>query len=1255
MKELMLYREGMGEEEPSAEPQPGPSTEPQPGPSTEPQPGPSSDPQPMDVEMVGAGQDDPVFVLIQRGFSSRLLTYRLQRPMGILVTIGEVLALLIASLTELLESALAKHLSIKVNMKLECQFANVHNNTCLRNFKTKMTPLTTTSDLNQFITTAFDKLIREKAECEQIGSGWTYLRVTDLEVGINKYAPLGEDGRAWIPIPESIENTHAIINVLNNDDRCFMYSVLGKLVQQNQNRPASYTPEIIARYDWSGLQFPVALKSIKTFEQNNNTSVNVYGIDHTYMGKKPNGLPKYQDTIFPLRICRQERDDHHDLLYVTTDGASHYACIKDLCRLVSPQITARHGRIFLCKRCFAHFDNRPSKLGLTGAQRLEEHKRYCSAKAPIRMDMPKKTEIKFVHPEFTRRERFTIYADFECALRPTAEMVEQVDQPHGGVATHIHIPYAFAYQIIDSYGLKEFEPRVYFGDDASKTFMEMLKTDVEKLWSYLYEARNLRPVLTPAETVQYNSATTCYLCGKIYSKEDPKVRDHNHAAPYEYRGAAHRSCNLRYREQRVVNCYFHNLSNYDAHFIVRELAVDSGDVDVLPNTEEKYISFSKRFLFDRAADPATTAGRGKRQQGFKVRFLDTYRFLTSSLASLASALPPAQLTETRKRFPDDHLFNLVRRKGVFPYNFVTSHAVLEDTTELPAQRDFKNDMTLEDLADADYEHARNVWEAFGCRNLKDYAEKYLRCDIALLTDVFERFRDKSIAEYELDPAHYYTLPSYAWDVMLRSCRVELHTIQDFDMYLFFEQGIRGGISQAITRYAKANHAMCRPEDRRPEEPTHHLLYVDANNLYGWAMSQCLPQSHFEWLSREEIDALDIASLDPEGAMGYVMEVDLRYPEHLHNLHSDLPYCCETKRPPGGKFEKLVTTLDDKKNYICHYRVLQQALENGLELVNVNRVISFRQSRWLESYILMNTELRKKAKTQFDQDFFKLMNNAVFGKTIENVRKRINCKLVCTPEMFRKYVAKSNFMDRTYFNNDVAIVHMSKVNIVLDKPLYVGMCVLDLSKWLMYDFLRKMKNRYGDRLKVDYMDTDSFVFDIQTEDVYRDMLEHLGDFDTSSYPRNHPCYSPVNAKVIGKFKDECSGLPLLEYLGLRSKLYFMDSLKCEERTEDNELQISTVKRAKGVARGVVKNTLTTNDYRECLFNKVLMRTVNTRFQSRNHIVFTVQVEKLSLSYNDDKRYILPDGINTLPWGHKDIPPQTPELPEANPQEEEDEEQ
>jgi hypothetical protein len=248
-------------------------------------------------------------------------------------------------------------------------------------------------------------------------------------------------------------------------------------------------------------------------------------------------------------------------------------------------------------------------------------------------------------------------------------------------------------------------------------------------------------------------------------------------------------------------------------------------------------------------------------------------------------------------------------------------------------------------------------------------------------------------------------------------------------------------------------------------------------------------------------------------------------------------------------------------------------------------------------------------------------------------------LATTPENYTKYVAKSNFIDRTWYRENLALMHMAKVRVVLDKPVYVGMTILDHSKWWMYGFHYKMVDRYGgaDRIKLLYQDTDSLVYEIRTNDVYRDMLANQNDFDTSNYPQDHMCYDTRNARVLGKFKDESDGRPIKEFIGLMPKLY---TIVFHGDDEDNEGP-PPIKRAKGVNRAVVAQQLTVDDYRRCLFNQTVRLTENHRFQSRNHIIYTVSVRKRSMAPFDDKRYVIPeDGVNTLPWGHYKIPQTAP---------------
>ena len=255
----------------------------------------------------------------------------------------------------------------------------------------------------------------------------------------------------------------------------------------------------------------------------------------------------------------------------------------------------------------------------------------------------------------------------------------------------------------------------------------------------------------------------------------------------------------------------------------------------------------------------------------------------------------------------------------------------------------------------------------------------------MLAGIFENFRNACIKNYELDPAHFVSLPGLAWQACLKKTNVDLELITDYDILLMIEDGIRGGICHAIQRYAKTNNKYMN--DYYKNKESSYIQYLDANNLYGMAMSEKLPIKGFKWM-------VDISGIDENGyGKGYVLKVDVDYPCELQNLHCDLKFLPE--RMVVNNSKKLICSLQDKKDYAVHINVLKQALDHGLKLIKVHQVIEFDQEAWLKEYSNFNTELRKKVTNDFEKDFFKLMNNAVFGKTMENVRKHRDINLVKT--------------------------------------------------------------------------------------------------------------------------------------------------------------------------------------------------------------------------------------------------------------------
>ena len=270
----------------------------------------------------------------------------------------------------------------------------------------------------------------------------------------------------------------------------------------------------------------------------------------------------------------------------------------------------------------------------------------------------------------------------------------------------------------------------------------------------------------------------------------------------------------------------------------------------------------------------------------------------------------------------------------------------------------------------------------------------------------------------------------------------------------------------------------------------------------------------------------------------------------------------------------------------------------------------------------NTEFRKQARNYFETDFDKLMNNSVFGKTMENLRNRVDVKIVRAWETdkIRKLLSSPSFDRFTIFGNDMAGIHMHKTKLVLNKLVYTGMTILENSKILMYDFFyNRLKAKYGHKCRLVYTDTDSLILDIQTEDVYKDMQQESWAYDTSNYPKDHPLYSATNKKVLGKMKDECGGDAIQEVVAVRSKMYSVLSKK-------------NIRKAKGVKKNVIEKEITHEHYKEALFGRRQFMHKMKILRSEGHEMYGMCKNKISISPFDTKRWIADDGIQTLAYGH-----------------------
>ena len=369
------------------------------------------------------------------------------------------------------------------------------------------------------------------------------------------------------------------------------------------------------------------------------------------------------------------------------------------------------------------------------------------------------------------------------------------------------------------------------------------------------------------------------------------------------------------------------------------------------------------------------------------------------------------------------------------------------------------------------------------------------------------------------------------------------------------------------------------------------------------MSQPLPTGGLCWL---DVKPDEIRKLTNFSKKGYLLEVNARYLRELHDYHNDLPFMCGCM--VIGRVEKLVPNLYYKKRYIIHIRALDQALKHVLVLECIHRVIEFKQLAWMKEYIDFNTKLRTAATNDFEKDFYKLMNNVVFGKTMENIREHRNIKLVTNREAYLKVVMKPNFKSGVRFSSNLIGFEMGKIKVVvMNKLVYLGKAIY-LSKIVMYEFhYDYMKRKYNDdKLTLCYMDTDSLIYSIETDDFYKDIADDIKDrFDMTGYNSSRPLPVGLHKKVIGLMKDELGREIMTEFVTLRPKMYAykMGSVKS--------------KKCKGIKKCVVRTTIRFEDYKACLFSRETFYRSQLMFRSSSHEVRTSEVNKLALSKDDDK--------------------------------------
>lgn len=1062
----------------------------------------------------------------------------------------------------------------KYDVEGNCKFQNFY-------FCSNAERLLSNHQINEKVNSAFQKINNSIEDFLSYGSGWVIDNVDYIDLHIGKYSSI-RGGCSNVSLPQSLKNKKAILNVKCENDMCFVFSVLAGMFPQENNKNKEYTyRKFLKRIHYRFLNFPLKVSEIKTFEKRNRIKINVFG---------------FKKEIYPIYVSRAPFLKEIDLLLYE----NHYFLIKNFNRL----LFNKKGIHKFCKNCL---------LGFQRESTLNDHKKRCVDNAPRKVILPSgsKSILKFNAFQKSMPHPFCVYADFESKIKKVSSSNPNPKNSFS-ISTSVHIPACYSLILVDGESNIVFH-KFYCGKDVVENFLKTLKR-IEKC-VMCYMKQNI-----PMNKGNYINSSVCHLCGKTFSRSDIITINHDHLTG-KILGSACQNCNLNYKRTYFLPVVIHNLSGYDSHFIFKKITSHlAKKMSIIPNNSEKFTSFS----ID------------------NIKFIDSYLFLPAKLSNLIE-----NLKHSNFNFP---IFNsyfcnyeknrpLLLRKGVFPYNYFDSFEKLK-TENLPPKEQFFDNLTKSNITREDYKHACHVYKKFKCSTFKDYLKLYLDCDVVLLADIFENFRKLSLNYFQLDPVHFLTTPNLTWYAGLKMTGITLHLLTDVDMYLTIESGMRGGICQVSKRYSIANNPYLNSRFHK-SLPRSYIVSLDVNNLYGAAMAfNKLPYSDFTWLLPEEIKNFDIQQVCDEGEYGYILVVDLIYPKSLHNLHKDLPMAPEHKNiryemlspfqkellkklglKQNSKIPKLLTTLTEKQNYVVHYRNLKFYIKHGLKIKKIHKILQFKQSYWLKSYINFNNKKRQESKNDFDKNFFKLMNNSFFGRTCMNVRKHINVKVALNKSNCLKYLQDPGLDFFSILNETTVLFKNLKSNLYLNQPIYIGFTVLELSKLHMYElFYDVFKEHYNENVSLLYMDTDSLTLEIITKDLYKDLKYKFADvMDFSNYDKNHELYCESNKGKLGLLKDECRGIPIEEFCALRPKMYSYIYGQHNKKT------------AKGVRKSVIENEINHKMYVDVLKHSKTYKFEQTGIISKKHTVSNILTNKTSLSCFYDKMY-LKNFNECTPFGH-----------------------
>jgi hypothetical protein len=1019
-----------------------------------------------------------------------------------------------------------------------------------------------------------------------------------------------------------------MLNPKNDDNDCFKYCCNIYQIYKHYNKKDIKNIQRVSNiatlmkdikpFNYDGLTFPVQIhQQVPIFEKNNNLKIKIYTSDddnEPYIIYDTDETKKYDDILKLFYLESEEKSN------------GHFCYIHDFSALF--QLSKHYN---YCEKC----NKKITKLA------FKNHDKNCNGyNKTDNVEMPEAGET-LTFKNFMKQNLIDciVATDLECSLVKTND--KNIIQNHS--------VNSYAMNFITSQDEHNIYNICKIQEKEGENLMSKFIKDLEILHNKMVELNQLNKRLVYTKEINdiKNECKCCDFCKTEFNNYREKHAHHNHITG-KFLNILCFDCNKKSFQKELI-VFFHNGKNYDFNFIIGELMKHEDYViDVIPTSSEKFISLSFR---------------KNNGEHMKIRFLDSFIFMRSSLKKLSSNLitPNYENFKHTKKTLElffnvetlnfDNYVNLIK-KQYYPYSYINNFNKLYEE-KIPTKDDLYDVLTKTTLTVKEYKECLDIYNTYKFKSFMDYHKLYLLLDVSLLSDCLCAFRKNIHELHGLDMCQYLSLASLTWDCCLKNIYDEnkfvIELLSDVDMMEMFEKMKRGGFCNLFNkRHSKANNKYMKIYDETKQST--YIMYFDINNMYGGAMIEMLPYGEFKWVDKITLE--EIINTDDENEYGYVIDCDIKIPVELQDtvlkdmmivpynrviVESELSdYNKKIMKKNNiksiSKVKKLVSDYHDRTNYVCHYRIIKYIYSLGITDIKINKCIKFKQGKILESYIMKNQKRREIAKNEFEKNLYKDLNNMVFGNTIKNIREYTNVNLYdgSSIDKVRNKMSRYNVKSVKEMNGSYFQLETYKSKILYNIPVFIGVTILDISKIQAYNFHYNYICKTYDNKDFDllYGDTDSLVYEIRTEDAYKDMKNNEEKFfDLSEMDFMESIKSNLNKKKLYMMKPECRGLVINEFLALAPKNYFY-----ERETLDNVKEEQYIKKSKGVSKCIVKDEINKDDYVNVL-NTGETKTKNmTNIVSKEHILRTINFEKIALTAYYDKSYLMDDGVHLKPYGY-----------------------